>query len=92
MLWRFSGLASLHWKHFDGDWVIYDEGSGQTLAADPLLAATLMALESGCGTFAEIEGQVLQDLQSNPSAELTTQLADGLMFLQQLGLVAAETL
>lgn len=87
--WRLGGLTSLHWQHFDGDWVIYDDGSGQTIAADPVMAAALMALEGGCTTAPDIEAQVRHDLQADPATELTTQLSEGLAFLLQLGLVEA---
>ncbi len=89
MHWRLGGRTSLHWQYFDGDWVIYDDGSGQTIAADPIMAASLMALESGCSTLAEIEAQVRQDLQSELGEDLSGQLATGLEFLSQLGLVEA---
>ena len=87
--WRLAGLSALHWQHFDGDWVIYDDGSGQTIATDPVMAATLMALEGGCSTLADIEAQVRSDLQSALGDELAAQLGDGLEFLVQLGLVEA---
>jgi len=87
--WRLGGLTALHWQHFDGDWVIFDDGSGQTIAADPVMAAVLMALESGCTTVDDIEAQVRRDLEAHPSTELTPQLSEGLAFLLQLGLVEA---
>lgn len=89
MRWRLAGLTALHWQHFDGDWVIYDDGSGQTIAADPVMAATLMALEGGCSTLADIEAQVGRDLPAARGDELAAQLTDGLDFLVQLGLVDA---
>ncbi|RZL40628.1 MAG: hypothetical protein EOP35_00345 [Rubrivivax sp.] len=87
--WRLGGLTSLHWQHFDGDWVIYDDGSGQTLAADPVIAGALMALESGCSTLADIEAQVRRDLQIDADGDLNERLADGLAFLSQIGLIEA---
>ncbi|MFG6442341.1 HPr-rel-A system PqqD family peptide chaperone [Roseateles sp. LKC17W] len=87
MPWRLGGLTALRWRHLDGDWVIYDTGSGQTLAVDALMAAALMALESGCSGLADIEAQVCADLGVAADAGLRTQLQDGLAFFEQLGLV-----
>lgn len=91
MRWRLRGLTSLHWLHLGEDWAIYDDGSGQTITVDPVMAATLMALEGGCATPAEIEAQVRHDLQSDLDDGLAAQLAEGLAFLQHLGLVEAAT-
>lgn len=90
MHWRLGGLASLHWQYFDGDWVIYDDGSGQTLVADPVMAAAMMALESGCSSSVDIEAQVRHDLPANLIDDLSSRLADGLTFLHQIGLVEMD--
>lgn len=85
--WAFNPLAALHWQHFDGEWVIFDEGSGQTFVLDALMAAALMALESGCRTEAEISQQMRVDLPSSGTEALAEQLVQGMEFLAQLGLV-----
>lgn len=87
MQWRLSRQTSLHWLHFDGAWCVFDEGSSQTLIADPVLAGTLMALESGCQTGEEIEQQVFEDLGNPHRPTLQTQIHDALSFLNSLGLV-----
>jgi hypothetical protein len=87
MRWRLGGLTVLHWQHFDGDWAVFDSGSGQTLAADPVLAATLMALEGGCETLGDIEAQVRADLPAElDAADLLNRVEEALAFVQQLGL------
>lgn len=90
MHWWLGSLTELHWQHLDGDWAVYDDGSGQTLAVDAVGAAVLMALESGCSTEAAIEAQVRADLQAPETTDLSTQIAQALAFLQQLGLVEAS--
>ncbi|WP_409984275.1 hypothetical protein [Roseateles sp.] len=87
MQWRLSRQTSLHWLHFDGAWCVFDEGSSQTLVADPVLAGTLMALESGCQTDEDIEQQVFEDLGNPHRPTLQTQIHDALSFLDSLGLV-----
>lgn len=89
MQWRLGGLTVLHWQHLDGDWAVYDDGSGLTMAVDPVVAAALMALESGCTTPETIEAQVRADLQAGADPDLGPQIAEGLAFLAELGLVEA---
>lgn len=90
MRWRLTGLAALHWLHLDGDWVVYDEGSGQTLALDSVTAGSLMALEGGCSQLADIAAQVRQDLQCEDGVLPTEQVAEGLAFLNQIGLIEPQ--
>lgn len=87
MSWRLTGLAVLHWLYLDGDWVVYDEGSGQTLALDSVTAGSLMALEGGCSQLADIAAQVRSDLHCDDAALPTDQIAEGLAFLDQIGLI-----
>lgn len=90
-LWQLNELAVLHWRQWDDGWVIFDESSGQTLVADALMAASLMALESGALNLAELEAQVRDDLQSSDAEVLVPRLRTGLEFLSGLGLVRTET-
>lgn len=91
MRWRLTGLVALHWLHLDGGWVVYDEGSGQTLALDAVVAGSLMALESGCSQAADIEAQLRHDLQCDAGFPLTEQVLEGLAFLHQVDLIEPET-
>ena len=47
MILEMSKLSSLSWRLLDDDWVVFNEGCGETVIADPLTASILMALESG---------------------------------------------
>lgn len=85
--WTFNPLVALHWQHFDGDWVIFDEGSGQTLAVDAVIAAALMSMQAGCSTELEITRQILSDMPLVDATGLADQLAIGLEFMAQLGLI-----
>jgi PqqD family protein of HPr-rel-A system len=88
--WTFNALTALHWQHFEGEWVIFDEGSGQTFVLDVVIAAALMAVESGCRSDAEITQQVLADVPLGDASGLAERLAQGLEFLAQLGLLEEE--
>lgn len=88
--WQLNELAVLHWRQWQDEWVIFDESSGQTLVADALMAACLMALEGGAVSLAELEAQVRDDLQWPTSEVLLPRVMTGLEFLSGLGLVRAE--
>lgn len=90
--WTLNPLVALYWQHFDGDWVIYDEGSGQTFVVDALMAAALMALESGCATEPEIAQQIVADMALSDltgTAPHLLQMVQGLEFMAQMGVLEA---
>ena len=85
--WTLNPLVALYWQHFDGDWVIYDEGSGQTFVVD-----ALMALESGCATEPEIAQQIVADMALSDltgTAPHLLQMVQGLEFMAQMGVLEA---
>ena len=89
--WQLNELAVLHWRQWGDEWVIFDESSAQTLVADALMAASLMALESGPLSLVEIEAQVRADLLWPEPEVLVPRVMTGLEFLRGLGLVRVET-
>lgn len=54
MRWRLNALASLHWRCWDDQWVVFDVGSGQTHSLDKVTAATLSRIESEPTTAADL--------------------------------------
>jgi len=88
--WQLNPLASLHWRHWDAEWVVFDESSGQTLLADGLAAASLMALETGPLLQDALETQVAADLGVADRQSLQTALQDSLHFLSELGLIERD--
>ena len=52
--WRLSLLVVLHWRCWDNEWVVYNQGSGDTHLLDTFTACTLMALEEGAATPAQL--------------------------------------
>lgn len=90
--WLLNDLAVLHWRQWPDEWVVFDEGSGQTLVADVVMAASLMALEGGELSLAELEAQVRDDLQWPDVELLAPRITICLEFLKSLGLVRAENL
>lgn len=84
MALRLRGLTSLHWQRFGGEWVVFDEGSGQTILIDTLTAATLLILESGASERSDLEAQVADELQITDRDALSTLFEQGLRSLQGL--------
>lgn len=46
MTWQINALVTLHWRDWNGEWVAFDVGSGQTHQMDTLTATVLMLLET----------------------------------------------
>ena len=44
---RLSPGVALHWRHWDHEFVVFDEGSGQTHQLDALTACALLCIEDG---------------------------------------------
>lgn len=40
-------MVRLHWRHFDGDWIVFESASGATHQLTPLSAFVAHALEDG---------------------------------------------
>jgi hypothetical protein len=92
MIWHLGELTRLHWRNFGNEWLIFDQGTGQTLLVDALSAAALMALEAaGPLPRAELERQVANDLDLPALAELSQVLSDNLQFLSEQRLVGSRS-
>lgn len=91
MIWHLGELTRLHWRNFGSEWMLFDQGTGQTLLVDALSAAALMALEAGALPRAELERQVANDLDLPSLAELSQVLSDNLQFLSEQRLVGCRS-
>ena len=54
MTWQINALVTLHWRDWDGEWVAFDVGSGQTHQMDTLTATVLMLLETAPSSQLEL--------------------------------------
>ncbi|WP_310386011.1 HPr-rel-A system PqqD family peptide chaperone [Roseateles sp.] len=91
MIWQLGELTRLSWRNFGTEWLLFDQGTGQTLLLDSLSAAALMALETGPLSGAEIEQQVASDLDLPAPAEHRAVLSESLRFLAELNLIGSRT-
>lgn len=62
MVWHLNALASLHSREWDGEWVVFDAGSGETHQMDTLTAVTLMALQATRMELPELLSRVADEL------------------------------
>ena len=84
MALRLGALTSLHWQRWGDEWVVFNEGSGQTILVDTLTAATLLILETGATERPELEAQVAEELQIPDRDRLSNLLEQGLQSLKGL--------
>ncbi len=90
MILEMSKLSSLSWRLLDDDWVVFNEGCGETVIADPLTAAILMALESGKFDQYNLMEQVATDLQISDREQLQTLLQEKIEGLMKMGWIESE--
>ena len=88
--WRLAPQVALHFRRWDHDWLLFDEGSGQTHQIDTLTALGLMVLEAGAATPAAIAAAVRHEFALEPeqSGEIEQLLSGQLEQLRQVGLVS----
>jgi PqqD family protein of HPr-rel-A system len=85
--WRTNPAAGLRWRSFDGEWVVYDTGSGQTHLLDAFAAAVLGLVESAPQSEAELMSTLLEHLSAEERTSVPRALATILDQLKGVGLV-----
>lgn len=84
--WELNALASLHWRDFGDEWVVFDVASGQTHWLDGISAAVLMRFQDGPANLDDVAG-FIQLLGVQGTDELKKQIIDIVSQLQSIGLV-----
>ncbi len=90
MVLEMSKLSSLSWRLIGDDWVVFNEGCGETIIADPLTAGLLMALESNKFDHFGLVEQVANDLQISDHEQLQTLLQEKIESLLKMGWIESE--
>lgn len=85
--WKISRPASVTWRRWEDDWIIYHSVSGDTIQLDPIAAVTLMCLEAEPFDLAALTAQVAVELDLPVGETLSTKLAGVLDELARLGLI-----
>ena len=87
VLWRAIPVFKLHWRCWDGEYIVFNSGSGDTHLFDKDSAEVLQVLEQSPFT----EQQLIKKFFSSPSIEPDEEelhyLKKLLMNLHQLGLI-----
>lgn len=89
MSWRLNALAALHWRCWDGEWAVFDVGSGQTHQMDTLTAVTLILIESGAIDLPALLGLVSSELLLPNDLQLSIAVTDILKSLTGNGMLEA---
>jgi PqqD family protein of HPr-rel-A system len=85
-----GALAALHWKRWGEEWVLFDEGSGQTVLLDTLSAATLLMLDRVPIELCTLEEQLIEELRITETEGFSDLLQEHLESMIKLGLVESS--
>jgi len=85
--WRLESKTELHWRHFDGEWVVFDTASGDTHQLDSLAAAILMCLEAEQQDSGQLTQVIAAELRLPSDTALRQRIDELLEQLVGLGLV-----
>ena len=83
--------SSLRWQHLGDEWVVFNEGCGETAVADPLTASILMALESGALEQNALMAQIAEDFQIANHEQLRPLVMEKTEILLRMGWIESET-
>ncbi len=87
MTWRLNPSSGLHWRCWDDEWIVFDQGSGQTHLMNPVTAAALMQFDTQCLSFQQLLDKVAADMSVTTSSELASALSSAVEQLVGLGLL-----
>jgi PqqD family protein of HPr-rel-A system len=85
--WQLNALASLHWRCWDTEWVVFDVGSGQTHQMDSLTAFTLMSIEGSPVALADLQSRISDEMLLPSNQELSDSLSEIVERLAAVGLI-----
>ena len=86
-LWRLDSLTELHWRQLDGEWLVFDSGSGDTHRFDVISASVLIRLEAGVQDVISLCEVLAGELQLSNSEDLSGRIEGLLEQLFRLGLI-----
>lgn len=85
--WRVRPLCKFHWRQFGDDWVVYDEGSGDTHRLDAVSAVALMCLAEAPLGEGELTQQVAAETDLPEGEELSHAVASVIERFSGMGLI-----
>lgn len=88
--WSLHPLSLLNWRDLDGEWVVYDAGSGNTHHLPPLPAGVLMCIEAQPQQDAALLQSMHELFVQESRTELEQALTQSLAQLAALDLIVAR--
>ena len=85
--WRVNSAHALSWRSWDGEIVIYDDLSGDTLKLDVLMAEAFRHLHRGPATLAELTAYLAQSFDLEDDFRLTNWTARMIERFEKSGLI-----
>jgi PqqD family protein of HPr-rel-A system len=86
-IWKVPSKFQLHWRSWDDEFVVYNNGSGDTHLLDPLAAQALQGLVREQASLSELTVKVANSLEIEPDSELSAYLERLLSDFYKLGLI-----
>jgi len=86
-VWCRTAASTIHWRCIDGDWVIYEAGSGTTAQLDRWCAALLGLIEERAQAESELVAILAAELEQPVDERLKITMIAGLQQLKSLGLI-----
>jgi PqqD family protein of HPr-rel-A system len=86
-IWQLAADSDLHWRCWDGEWVVYNDASGDTHLLDSLAVIALKALAEGPAEADALCRNLAQSMDLAADDRLAGTVGDMLRELGRLGLV-----
>ena len=89
--WRLNPACRLHWRHLDGEWLVYETASGLTHQLDGIAACTLMCFESDALELDSLLNLAARLLDTPPDNTLVSQVSEAVRQFQALGMLLVRS-
>ena len=87
--WQVSGAGKLHWRCWEGEYVVFNPLSGDTHLLDVVAAGVLMDILDNPSTTGDLVGRAAGFLEVESGEALSSYVKDILQKLDELGLIEA---
>jgi PqqD family protein of HPr-rel-A system len=85
--WKVLQGATLLWRQWDGEYIVYNSASGDTHLLNPIAAAALRCLEQSPADVVHLTEWVVSEQGLEPEPELRQHLEKLLTQFEELGLI-----
>lgn len=86
-VWKVSGAGKLHWRCWDGDYVVFNPLSGDTHLLDIVAGGVLMNILAGPSTTDALTRKAAAFLEVDSGEDLSSYVKDIIVRLDGLGLI-----